>query len=168
MMVKPQGLIRPIVPEDDQLDGAEEDGGLCDLGDVSMDSTGQHVSRQDRKSYPDFVVVSYDEGKYDRIRMIIEIGSLQETTAIPSKITKKELQKQLHSYMLLLGDEGGRWGTYVLGVGVLGTEVFYIRSRMQSGKMGFNQNGSWTSLYDDAFVKEMEKVALLCSQLDSD
>lgn len=129
---------------------------------------GQHVSRQDRKSYPDFVVVSYDEGKYDRIRMIIEIGSLQETTAIPSKITKKELQKQLHSYMLLLGDEGGRWGTYVLGVGVLGTEVFYIRSRMQSGKMGFNQNGSWTSLYDDAFVKEMEKVALLCSQLDSD
>lgn len=40
MMVKPQGLIRPIVPEDDQLDGAEEDGGLCDLGDVSMDSTG--------------------------------------------------------------------------------------------------------------------------------
>jgi len=78
--VKPQGLIRPIMSEDDVVDVLVGEDGLFDVGNasiVSIDSTGQYVSKQEEKRYPDFIVASYyDDEKYDKIRLIVEIGSL--------------------------------------------------------------------------------------------
>lgn len=127
---------------------------------------GQYVSRQDAKRYPDFVVASYyeDEEKHDKIRVILEIGSLHERE-VASEITKREIQKQLYDYMVLLGDEGGRWGTNALGVGILGTEVCFSRSRKQNnGHFVFSHTSKWSNLYDGTFVKEMNKMAKMCRE----
>ncbi|KIL68280.1 hypothetical protein M378DRAFT_196726 [Amanita muscaria Koide BX008] len=168
-MVKPQGLMRPIMTEREvQIvvgqDGILGEDGLLDVGnisDISIDSTGQYVSKEEKR-YPDFIVASYydDNEKYDKIRLIVEIGSLHKREAASNNV-KKEIQKQLHEYMVLLGDEGARWATNVLGVAILGTEVCFSRprKRKEDGSIMFTMPSKWHSLYDDTFVKEINKVA---------
>ncbi|KZP03020.1 hypothetical protein FIBSPDRAFT_905331 [Athelia psychrophila] len=169
-MVKPQGLMRPIVQHVEPDPGAEQGQGdgldwLDDVGDVSMDSTGQYVSRQAAKRYPDFVVVSYygEKEKHDKIRIILEIGSLHNKGPA-SEIAKQEIQMQLYGYMDLLGEEGegGRWDTNALGVGILGTEVCFSRARKLGAKhVGFTYGSKWATLYDGTFVQEMNDMAPL-------
>jgi len=109
-------------------------------------------------------VASYyeDEEKHDKIRLILEIGSLQQREAA-SQNAKNEIQKQLYDYMVLLGDEGERWATNVLGVAILGTEVCFSRPRRnrQNG-WTFTNASKWYNLYDGIFVKEIDKVAEMC------
>lgn len=184
-MVKPQGLMRPIVERDEPGPdaGVEGEDGL-DMGDVSMDSTGalsfracswasrqpflagQMVSRRDPKRYPDFIVVSYygEEGKHDKIRIILEIGSLQDNTKAPSDTAKREIEKQLYGYMDLLGKEGegGRWDKKALGVAMLGTEVCFSRAYpLDSVRESYSHSSSWVSLYGPRFVAEMDRMAPL-------
>jgi len=110
-------------------------------------------------------VASYyeEEEKHDKIRLILEIGSLQKREAA-SQNAKNEIQKQLHDYMVLLGDEGERWATNVLGVAILGTEVCFSRPRMskQNGWITFTNASKWYNLYDGTFVKEIDNVAEMC------
>jgi hypothetical protein len=110
-------------------------------------------------------VASYyeDEEKHDKIRLILEIGSLQKREAA-SQNAKNEIQKQLHDYMVLLGDEGERWATSVLGMAILGTEVCFSRPRRskQNGWITFTNASKWYNLYDGTFVKEIDKVAEMC------
>lgn len=176
-MVKPQGLIRPIMTEREvQIvigqDGiVREDGPPVDVRNIrgiSIDSTGQYVSNEE-KHYPDFVVASYYENdeKYDKIRLIVEIGSLQKREE-PSQNVKREIQKQLHEYMVLLGEEDARWATNVLGVAILGTEVCFSRprKRKEDGSIIFTVPSKWHSLYDGTFVKEINRVAKMCKDDD--
>ena len=190
-MVKPQGLIRPIMSEEEVeivvgMDGLGEDG-LLDVGNtsiVSIDSTGtlprnvstllssnssagQYVSKQEQKRFPHFVVTSYyDDEKYDKIRLIVEIGSLQKREAA-SKRVKDEVQKQIHDYVAMLGEEGARWATTVLGVAILGTEVCFSRPRrLKDGIITFTKPLKWYDLYDGTFVNEINKVAKMCEQDD--
>jgi hypothetical protein len=193
-MVKPQGLIRPIMSEEEVeivvgMDGLVGEDGLLDVGNtsiISIDSTGtlprnvctllslntfagQYVSKQDQKRYPDFIVTSYydDEEKYDKIRLIVGIGSLHKREAASQKV-KDEIQKQLHDYMAMLGEEGARWATTVLGVAILGTEVCFSRPRRikEDGSITFTKPLKWYDLYDGTFVKEINKVAMMCKQDD--
>ena len=66
--------------------------------------------------------------------------------------------------MVLLGDEGERWATNVLGVAILGTEVCFSRPRWsrQNGWVTFTNASKWYNLYDGTFVKEIDKVAEMC------
>ena len=113
--------------------------------------------------------MSYYEGieeKHDKIRLIVEIGSLHKREA-PSQNVKKEIQKQLYEYMILLGEEGARWAKNVLGVAILGTEVCFSRPRRgKDQSVSFTQPGKWYSLYDGTFVKEINKVARMCEDDD--
>lgn len=100
----------------------------------------------------------------DRIRLVVEIGSLH-TRSPASVMRKAEISKQLYNYMVMLGDDGDRWAGDVLGVGIAGTEVCYSRPYvMLSTNIGFTQALVWSSLYDDTFVKEMDRVARLCRE----
>ena len=63
-----------------------------------------------------------DKEKHDKIYFIVEIGSPQIKEAALD-MAKKSIQIQLNEYMVLLGSEGERWATNVLGVAILGTEV---------------------------------------------
>jgi hypothetical protein len=115
------------------------------------------------KRYPDFIVASYyDDDKYDKIRLIVEIGSLHKKEAA-SEHMKKEIQKQLHDYMVLLGAEGARWADKVLGVAILGTEVCFSRPLKREGRpLIFTKPLKWYSLYDGTFVNEINKLAEVC------
>jgi hypothetical protein len=195
-MVKPQGLIRPIMSVQEVemvvgMDGLVGEDGLLDVGNtsiISIDSTGmspwnmctllllnifagQYVSKQERKRYPDFVVTSYydDEEKNDKIRLIVEIGSLHKREEAASQKVKDEIQKQLHDYMTMLGEEGVRWATTVLGIAILGTEVCFSRPRRikEDGSIMFTKPSKWYDLYDGIFVKEINKVAMMCKQEDN-
>ena len=124
-------------------------------------SARQYVSKQEQKRYPDFVVTSYydDEEKHDKIRLIVEIGSLHGRTA--SQKVKEEFQKRLYDYMAMLGEEGARWATTALGVAVLGSEVCFSRPRRkkEDGSIKFTVPSKWHDLYDGTFVKEIDRVA---------
>ena len=115
------------------------------------------------------MVASYyeNEEEYDKIRLILEIGSLHKRESA-SQNMKDDIQKQLHDYMVLLGDEGGRWATNVLGVAILGTEVCFSRPRRkgQHGLITFTNASKWYDLYDGTFVKEINKVAEMCKDDD--
>lgn len=104
-----------------------------------------------------------DTGKFDKIRIVVEIGSLQDRE--PASMTmKNEVIKQLHDYMSLLGNEGasGRWDETVLGVAILGTEVSFSRPRKKKNTYRFTNPGKWYGLYDDKFVNEINRVADIC------
>ena len=79
---------------------------------------------------------------------------------------KSTIQKQLHDYMSLLGEEGARWTTSVLGVAILGTEVCFSRPRRtkEDGTIIFTKPLKWYSLYDGTFVKEINRVAIMCKE----
>jgi hypothetical protein len=112
-------------------------------------------------------VASYyeDEERYDKIRLILEIGSLHEREAA-SRNEKEEIKKQLHDYMVLLGEEGARWATNVLGVAILGIEVCFSHPRRnkQTGLITFTNPSKWYNLYDGIFVKEIDRVVEMCKQ----
>lgn len=170
-MVKPQGLIRPIMSEEEVeivvgMDGLGEDG-LLDVSNtsiISIDSTGmlprnvctllssnssagQYVLKQKQKCYPNFVVTSYyDDEKYDKIQLIVEISSLQKREAALKRV-KDEVQKQMHDYMAMLGEEGVRWATTMLGVTILGTEVCFSHPRrLKDGIITFTKPLKWYDL----------------------
>ena len=110
-----------------------------------------------------------DEDEHDKIRLIVEIGSLHKREAPSQKNAKKEIQKQLYEYMILLGEEGVRWANNVLGVAILGTEVCFSRPRKgRDGSMSFTQPGKWNTLYDGTFAKEIDKLAKMCEEDDSE
>jgi len=123
------------------------------------------------KRYPDFIVASYyeDEEKYDKICLIVEIGSIHKRE-VASRNAKEETKKQLHDYMILLGEEGARWATNVLGVAILGTEVCFSHPRRirDAGLIVFTNPSKWYNSYDGTFVKEINnlKVAEMCRQDD--
>lgn len=100
-----------------------------------------------------------DPEKHDKIRLVVEIGSLHNRQPA-SKAAKIDIQKQLHGYMDLLGQEGERWDTTVLGLAILGTEVCFSRPmKFKNKQIGFTYNGQWDSLYGDRFVREMNRIA---------
>jgi hypothetical protein len=69
--------------------------------------------------------------------------------------------------MVLLGEEGARWATNVLGVAILGTEVCFSRPRRsKNGLIMFTNASKWYDLYDGTFVKEINKLAEMCKQQD--
>jgi hypothetical protein len=114
-------------------------------------------------------VTSYydDEEKYDKIRLVVKIGSLHSKTRAPSEHVKNEIQKQLHEYMALLGDEGVRWETTALGVIILGTEVSFSRlHRREDGSIMFTKPSKWYDLYDGMFVREINRVAATWNEDD--
>lgn len=109
-------------------------------------------------------MASYYEGEenHDKIRLILEIGSLHKGVAA-SQNAKDEVRKQLYDYMVMLGADGGRWATNVLGIAILGTEVCFSRPRRnKDGSTIFTQALKWYDLYDGTFVKEIDKVAEMC------
>ena len=55
------------------------------------------------KHYPDFIVASYygDKEWHDKVHLVFKIGSLHNREAL-MKTTKKNIQNQLHDYMVLL------------------------------------------------------------------
>ena len=75
--------------------------------------------------------------------------------------------------MVLLGNEGERWESGVVGVALLGTEVCFSHPRHKQMKdsteyiTSFSKTSVWYSLYDPKFVKEMNKVYDICTA-DSD
>jgi len=77
---------------------------------------------------------------------------------------KDEIQKQLYDYMNMLGEEGARWATSVLGVAILGTDVCFSRPRRADGAITFTKASKWYDLYDGTFVREINRVALMCKQ----
>ena len=103
-----------------------------------------------------------DNKKYDKICVILEIGFLQKTQPT-SWNTKNKIQKQLHNYMVFLGNEGERWATNVLGVAILGTEMCLSRPcRHQNMWVTFTNASKWYDLYDGTFVKEIDRIAEMC------
>lgn len=107
-----------------------------------------------------------DPEKFDKVRVVMEIASLYDTPAA-SKARKGEIVKQLYGYMLLLGDEGRRWDKDVLGVGVVGTEVCFIRPvRVKNMNVGFTYGSEWCNLFDGQFVAQINRMAQICSEDD--
>jgi hypothetical protein len=106
-----------------------------------------------------------EEEKHDKIRLILEIGSLQKTEATLQN-AKNKIQKQLYDYMVFLGDEGERWATNVLGVAILGTEVCFSHPRRSkhNGWVTFTNASKWYNSYNGTFIKEIDKVAEMCRQ----
>ena len=108
----------------------------------------------------------YNEEKHDKIRLIFEIGSLHKGEAA-SQTAKEEITLQLYNYMALLGNEGARWAATVLGVALLGTEVCFCRPRRKKdGSIRFTRPSKWYNLYDGKFVKEINRVAMMCNEND--
>ncbi|TFY73207.1 hypothetical protein EWM64_g10805 [Hericium alpestre] len=159
-MVKPQGLLREILEDNPNFDFGD---GLDDLGNISIDSTGQMVTKQDPKNYPDFVVVNYYDDDHDKVRLVMEIGSLQKKEPA-SDSAKHDVEMQLQNYMSLLGDEGARWSENTLGVAVLGNEVWFTKPRRLNTGLKFTRGRKWHSLYDEIFVKELERIARLSAR----
>ncbi|KAJ3847510.1 hypothetical protein EV368DRAFT_69047 [Lentinula lateritia] len=118
-IVKPQCLLR------EEIATVEED---WEEG-VSMDSIDSHG---DTRLYPDFCIDQYWGADNDRnpradvIRVIIEVGS-KETGSIRKKTSKNAIISQLRSYMQLAGPQ--RWQGRLLGVAMLGAEVFLLEMR---------------------------------------
>ena|SRR5258707_7329911 len=100
--------------------------------------------------------------KYDKIRLIVEIGSLHKREAA-SQTVKDEIQRQLHDYMAMLGSKEAT----ALGV-VLGTEVCFSRPRRKKevGSIMFTRPLKWYNLYDGTFVQEINKMAMMCREND--
>ncbi|TFY75639.1 hypothetical protein EWM64_g8372 [Hericium alpestre] len=157
-MVKPQGMLRPILRHNEDEDGLDDEA-----GNISIDSTGQFVSKADPKCYPDFVVVNYYDDDYDKVRLVMEIGSLQKREPASDRV-KSEVEQQLHNYMALLGAEGARWSENTLGVAVLGTEVWFSKPRRLGTGLLFTRGMKWYSLYDEIFVKEIDRIARLLAK----
>ncbi len=108
-----------------------------------------------------------DDEKYDKIRLVVEIGSLHKREAA-SQTVKDEIQKQLHDYMTMLGSEGARWEGTALGVAILGTEVCFSppRRKKEAGSTMFTKPVKWYNLYDGTFVQEINRVAMMCEEND--
>lgn len=111
----------------------------------------------------------FDDGEsHDKIRMIVEIGSLHNKEKA-SQAVKEETRTQLHNYMEMLGEDGGRWARTALGVAILGTEVCFSRPRRKkNGSITFTRPLKWYDLYDGTFVKEINKVVRMCKEDDED
>ena len=116
------------------------------------------MSRQQEKLYPDFLVTTFHPDRPDRIKLLIKIGSIQGQQPTSSK--KSGIVVQLQKYMVLLGEDGERWGSDVLGMAILGTEVAFSRPRRnKTGAVSFTNPKTWYSLYSPTFVSEMNRVA---------
>jgi hypothetical protein len=175
-MVKPQALIREIVADGvmEVMMDNDDEAVLEDIGNISLDSTGifipvsvrfsltrlsgQIVSNQEMKRYPDLVVVSYYRDKPDKIRVVMEIGSVHDRAGATER-HKEKVQKQLQEYMVLLGEEGGRWAKPAIGVALVGTEVSFSRRREnKTGGKQWTKPTRWYSIYSQTFVDEMNKI----------
>ena len=105
-------------------------------------------------------MVNFDDDgeKSDKIFLVVEVASLH-TRKQPTQRAKAEVAKQLHDYMVMLGEEGARWENEVHGVGILGTEVCFSYPRRRNGVITFTKPSKWHDLYDGTFWREMNKLA---------
>ena len=117
------------------------------------------VSRQQEKLYLDFMVTIFHPNQPDRIKLLIEIGSIQSQQ--PTSSSKKtDIVVQLQKYMVLLGEDSECWASDVLGMAILGTEVaFSWPQQNKNGTVHFTNPKTWYSLYSPTFFSEMNRVA---------
>ncbi|KAJ3821812.1 hypothetical protein F5880DRAFT_1732486 [Lentinula raphanica] len=125
----------------------------------SVDSHGAPVTSKRR--YPDFCVDQYwgadndNNRKGDVIRVIIEIGSLRRGST-RKIVTKTDVEVQLKTYMNLATPR--RWQGRLLGVGMLGNEVF-LAELTEDEPLEINPVISdWISMFDPRFAQEMDQV----------
>ncbi|KAJ3933856.1 MAG: hypothetical protein NXY57DRAFT_997146 [Lentinula lateritia] len=168
-IVKPQCLLREEIAtvEEDWEEGVSMD---------SIDSHGQPVG--DTRLFPDFCIDQYWGADNDRnpradvIRVIIEVGS-KETGSIRKKTSKNAIINQLRGYMQLAGPQ--RWQGRLLGVAMLGAEVFLLEMRDVSAKEATtlssrknpchrpqpvlsSKKSPWIKMFDPRFEAEMERM----------
>jgi hypothetical protein len=104
------------------------------------------------------VVNYYIDGRPDKIRLVMEVGSLRGKAA--SEQQKEAIIQQLRTYMVMMGREGAWWERLVIGVALLGTEVAFSRPlQVENGETKWTNLTKWYSIYSQKFTDEMNKIA---------
>ena len=134
--------------------------------------------KADSKAYPDFAVCTFvgdprQGEEKDRVLVMVEIGSLprgkgrEDCSEVELGAVKSDVLEQLEKYMdTYLGEDGDRWDDHVIGIGLLGTEVAFIKPNTDSDDSDYRrwkthegrQGQTWFSLYSKEFLKQVNEA----------